>query len=337
MTIPKSTVIIAIEIGVVALLSVHVYSQYSATKISVSPVPRESLLFPTDGKFKLFHELSPSRGSENLYVPAWLPYRPEFTVNTDTLNDRFSYATRTPPHTFRIITLGDSWTYGQFVSTTNNYTELLEEYLNTRVRCTGNTRFEVINLGVPNYDIQYSVERYRRRGQKYNPDLVLWLLIPNDLDEIQEFVDGRTALYLEQMRESGELDVDTASIGNALTQFKKPLEAYLRARRDLVDEMGIQALIQFQKKALASINTYYHGPLMLFSLPSGGQIGEEYLPLIKDFTLSRDNTSYYESPVDLRQKGRLLPDGHPSDQGHALIAEDLFKQLTEQRLIPCKN
>ena len=50
--------------------------------------------------------------------------------------------------TFRIITLGDSFTFGMYINTKDNWTELLEDKLNSDMGCKNISMFEVINLGV---------------------------------------------------------------------------------------------------------------------------------------------------------------------------------------------
>jgi len=327
-------VIIMAEFLAIVFLTTDIYKKHTLPTASVILAPKESFLFPNNGTLRHFREPAP-REYEDLYVPPWLPYEPEFTINSDTLNERFEYSTQNPPTTFRIITLGDSWTFGQFVNTKDNYSERLEDMLNTRLACTSLEKFEVINLGVPSYDIQYSVERFKRRGQKYNPDLVLWLLISNDLDEIQEFVSEKMREYLTQMEERGELDIDLQEVPHALTQFEKPLEAYLKAKEDLINEFGKENLLRFQEAALNKIDDYYKKQLVIFSLPSASNIGDEYKAIIKDFVRARNDTYFYESAINLKENGRLLPDWHPSITGHALIAEDLFEYLTKNQLIPC--
>ena len=110
-----------------------------------------------------------------------------YNINSDTFNERFDYEINKDDKTFRIITLGDSFTFGYIVDTKNNWTELLEDKLN-QLHCANFDKIEVINLGVVGYDIQYSVERFKLRGKKYNPDLVLWLLKGDDFQEIKEIV-----------------------------------------------------------------------------------------------------------------------------------------------------
>src|SRR3990170_4440073 len=45
---------------------------------------------------------------------------------------------------------------------------------------------EVINFGVPMYDIEYTIERFLNRGMKYNPNLVIWFVNGWNFNEINE-------------------------------------------------------------------------------------------------------------------------------------------------------
>ena len=76
------------------------------------------------------------------------------------------------------MTLGDSFTFGVYVNTEDNWTELLEDKLNSiKNICPNTDHFEVINLGVGGYDIEYAAKRYINRGKVYNPNIILLLLV----------------------------------------------------------------------------------------------------------------------------------------------------------------
>jgi len=329
--------VVMVEVVAIVFLGLDIYKKHTLPAASIIPLSKENLLFSKDGEFPDFYE--PIDNDKYRYVPPWLPYEPNITVNLDTLNERFDYTIDKPDNTFRIITLGDSFTFGLNVHTKDNYPEKLEDLLNTRLRCAAHKKFEVINLGVSGYDIQYSVERFRRRGQKYNPDLVLWLLTPGDFHEITAFVRKRMKEYKIQMVEKDELDAqakfERPSKAFSKAKAEKTSEAFSKAKEDIINEFGKENLSQFQGRALYKIDDYYKKQLVIFSLLSRSVIFEEHRLIIQDFVRARNNTSFYESAVDLIGDGRVLPDGHLSITGYALIAEDLFDYLTTNKLIPC--
>ena len=333
MKISLLIIIIVAEVITIIFVGINIYYKHTANfTASISPLSREGLVFNHESELEYFYEPGPA--DESSYIPPWLPYKPKFTINSDTLNDRFEYSIDKPEDTFRIISLGDSWAYGQFVHTENNFSEVLEDLLNDELECGVYKKFEVINLGVPSYDIKYSVERFKRRGAKYDPDLVIWLLIENDFSEINEFIMPRSDFYIKQMQANGELSINKEEFSNAWTQFEKPAQAWLMAIQDQYKELGGEENIsKYQETALHSIYDYYKNTLMIFTLPYGSKIGENNNATLERFARVQAGTYFYESLIDFGDA--LLPDGHPSIEGHRLIANDLFEYLTENNIIPC--
>jgi hypothetical protein len=91
-----------------------------------------------------------------------------------------------PPATIRILNLGDSVAMGWGVSEENTYGQQLEALLNNQG--DGDQRFEVINGGVPGWNLENELAYLQAEGLKYEPDLILLdLTIANDIK-------GRSAL-----------------------------------------------------------------------------------------------------------------------------------------------
>lgn len=325
--------LVVVQLIVIVLIGINVYeNRYTA---SIALIPRESLSFPEDSDLQHFYELNPDYQGQ-VFIPTWLSYTPEITINADTLNERFNYTTEKPEGTFRVIALGDSWTYGMFMNTENNYSEVLEDLLNNELDCDTIMKFEVVNLGVPSYDIRYAVERFRMRGMKYSPDLVLWHLIENDFQEINEFLKPRTKRLAEQASAEGG---DSDGRRGSWREFTKPPDElefgiWQRAVRDQFKEYGEEGVAQYQEEALSLINEYYQGPLVVFSLIHESKIEDKYRPIIGRFVASRANTYFYESELRLRPDG-VLPDWHPNTKGHKMIAYELLRYVTQKNLMPC--
>ena len=139
--------------------------------------------------------------------PEWLKEKVTNIINSDSLNERYEYEINKPDSTYRIITLGDSFTYGLYVNTEENFSEILEDKLNLKLKCKDIPKFEVINLGVAGYDLSYAIERFRKRGNKYNPDLVIWLINFWNFEIINEL---QIPLYKE-LRKEGLKDYNYAT------------------------------------------------------------------------------------------------------------------------------
>lgn len=92
------------------------------------------------------------------------------------LRDR-EYEHPKPAGVFRIVTIGDSVTYGSGGPREAAWGEQLEALLE---RFGSGARFEVLNLGVPGYHIGQSVQRLRVTGLAFEPDLVLYGYVLND-------------------------------------------------------------------------------------------------------------------------------------------------------------
>lgn len=85
------------------------------------------------------------------------------------------------PGTFRIFSLGDSFTFGLGVENDETYPALLEVELNQGTK--NGQRYEVINGGVPGYNLAHYYLVLKHRVLRYNPDLVVVGILPwNDWD-----------------------------------------------------------------------------------------------------------------------------------------------------------
>lgn len=89
-----------------------------------------------------------------------------------------------PPGVFRIVVLGDSVTMGWGVLQDQTYPAVLEKMLNKHppVGWPVNRYYEVLNLGVGNYNTVQEVTTLQEIGLKFNPDLILLGYFINDAE-----------------------------------------------------------------------------------------------------------------------------------------------------------
>ena len=97
-----------------------------------------------------------------------------------------------PPGTFRILNLGDSIVMGWGVREENTYGRQLEAALNEENSSV--LHFEVINAGVPGWNLENALAYLQAEGLKYEPDLILLgLTLTNDIK-------GDSALLADNQR-----------------------------------------------------------------------------------------------------------------------------------------
>jgi len=182
-------------------------------RIIISPTGK--LIIPITTNFSITHcDLSRTRSEDkDLYVELipntyFLCNRDEKTIeikiNSHGFRDR-EFSSMKPLNKVRILAMGDSFTYGWGVSLEDTWPKNLENLLNLNSR----KRFEVLNLGVPGYDIWNIANLLVKKALNLNPDLVIISFIENDvvppeknssIDLYPEYVTNHThrELYIDK-------------------------------------------------------------------------------------------------------------------------------------------
>lgn len=302
--------LVLIELCAVFFLLARIQSLKKSRILSVNVLGKQSVRKNTKSNFKFFKELVPN-SSESLHQTMieenkWINY----STNYDGLNDTKDYFTDKTRGVYRIITLGDSFTFGLNVSTPDNYSEVLEEKLASNTICGKYPQYEVLNLGVPGYDVIYGLERFRLQGQKYNPDLVIWYLKDDDFFEPEEQIQ-------EKMRKWG-IDINK--------DYSQP---YDRALSEITNKDGIQKIIERQAQAMESIRDYYKKKLIILTHAKR----EDVLDKFNDF-VEKDTDAFLLS-INYSE-GQTFTDGHPNELGHRYIADIIYNYLLEKGYVICE-
>jgi hypothetical protein len=105
-------------------------------------------------------------------------------INSYGLRD-YEYSIEKPPNTYRIIVLGDSFTFGHGVELNETYVKVLENLLNKNKK---KWRYEVINFGVPGYSMEEKVVLFKTKGLSLDPNLVILQYLPDDIENFTEIL-----------------------------------------------------------------------------------------------------------------------------------------------------
>ncbi len=82
-----------------------------------------------------------------------------------------AYSVTKPANVLRVLTIGDSFTYGWEVGAEQTYSYYLEQRLASS---------EVLNMGVTAYGIDQAALKYLKYGRRYRPDIVVFAVIGPD-------------------------------------------------------------------------------------------------------------------------------------------------------------
>lgn len=284
----------------------------------VNLINKNELIFASNsGELKYFYEPKPN--SEEHWNPIWLDHEVTNHINSDSFNESKDYKIERDNQTYRIITLGDSFTYGHYIDSSLNYSKVLERRLNQNSNCTRYKKFEVINMGVPGYDVSYTINRFEKRGLKYKPDLVIWLLNPWNFDIYNDLIIPEK----ERLTNNGVLNFD---------QTTKKYVAALRAEENIKNKYGFDYMYYLSANNLLKINIIYTGKLLFTTL---NKYPDKYMKIISKIEVNNKINHLnlfldYETHNDLK-----LLDGHPNQSGHKKIADELFKYISSHYLKNC--
>ncbi len=280
-------------------------------------IDKNNLIFSKLDEYKYYFELKPDISIKD--NPEWLSYEAVYTHNSDGLNDTLNYKIDKPKETFRIVALGDSFTYGHYVDTEDSWPEKLEVYLNESFK--SKQKYEVLNLGVHGFDFLYIVKRFREVGAKYKPDLVLWFESGSGFYRFTELM--RPMINkCEAQNTQTKKEIDERNYHNCWIRAQKEIERqYSREKLDLIlsAELGKFFKIVNPKK------------LIYFSFAKNN-FGQKPLKLMEQWQDDYPEARFVNIVPPL-SKSQYLPDGHPNKEGHKLIAQEILNYLKANQII----
>lgn len=309
---PIIKILIIIQLIIISLLVFLLHNKKNKfyTQTSVSLVSKNTIQQSGTGELKYYYDLRPNNSAT--WSASFLK-EPIINIhNNDGLNDVQNYSVSKEINTFRIITLGDSFTYGQFVNTKNNWTEILENKLNAKKMCKNIDKFEVINFGVPGYDPTYEVEQYHQKGSKYNPDLIVWMLI-----DYARFCDISIPVVSKYAKDTN-------------TNFEDSWEI---VRNNYIKDNNKSEIENNQRKNILKIRNFYQGQIFFIDYYNNHQKIINNITNTNSFNDLATKKYLYEK---FPQKKSRFPDSHPNELGHKLIADILYDQLFKTNQIPCE-
>jgi lysophospholipase L1-like esterase len=163
-----------------------------------------------------------------------------------------------PPGVTRVAVLGDSITFGYWVAEADGFPRQLEALLNG----PAGPRVEVLNFGVPGYNLEQATEVLRARALRFAPDTVVLALCLNDLESAFSYEYGLT-VDRSQRREN-----PLGRVADALLQHSRLFawieyrlaeregrRAFVRTRNPMPGPLYAEAVSQQQAELEARLST----------------------------------------------------------------------------------
>lgn len=259
-----------------------------------------------------FHENKPKSHLKNIYGV-------DIKINSKGLRD-YEYDYSKPAGVLRILVLGDSMTLGWGVHFEDTYPKYLEKMLNAADK---NIRYQVINTGVGNYNLQSEVMFLKREGLKYSPDMIILGYFVNDAEILQPasyFLNRHSYLYTFIM---SKVNILKAKFLN------KDYKEYYQS----LYKRGSKYRTQFEASAeeLKQIVSKRNIPLLIILLPE--------LHNLKEYAF-QDIHAYVQSTFEGYPTVNILPyldanrapsfywvsqeDPHYNRHAHKIVAENLY-------------
>lgn len=309
---------------VIVSLIINIFQKIKLSTPLRNELPKTKVKFTQrnlDSKLKYFYEPIPN--STQIIDLSWMgkkyDYEITYQINSVGMNQLANVEERPKDGVIRIMTIGDSFTFGTNVETEDNYPSQLQAILDSSCK---HNKFEVLNLGVGGYDIQYTTERLRLTGIRYGPDVVVWFLISDDFLRFHE----------KQLPLMREIESNIKYIDEYKKLMKDYPVNYIAKQKILEDLGGVENGLKIQQEYFWGIKKYYSKPLV-FSVFAKMQ--SNYLDILQNSVNSNKNTFLNNDVRDIYKKNSAFPDGHPNVRGYRMIAEDIFTYLKNSKLIPC--
>lgn len=317
-------ILIEIFVGVFILNKAYLAKVKQDKFMGVASIDEKLLIRDGESSLKYFFEPKANEVIED--HPDWLEKKAVYKINGDTLNERFEYDVSKLKSSFRVITIGDSHTFGHFISTSQNYPERIEDQLRFLNKnnsfCRDSKTVEVINLGMMGYDVEYTIHRYKTRGEKYDPDLIIWFIKDDDISQILEQMSPRIKFYKEELAKKNPDFLDDPVIR---------YEVWDKATAELETVFGLDKIINYNDTLIRDFLLNLNIPIVFITYDD-----EQMTRMLLDSYTKLFTNTHVFSELAYDDIDRL-PDDHPSSLGYSNLSNKLVDYLASNQSWFCKN
>lgn len=227
-------------------------------------------------------------------------------------------------NTFRIMLLGDSFTFGHGLNDNETIGHFLEKNLSTKL----SKKIEVLNLGLPGYNSKMEIKRYFSKGIKYKPDLVILFFFSNDYESFD---------VMENLWVSLKKKYNITGISSGKIQKRDLFPSYYEY---LDNDVGIPSLMQNRVikpyKEFLDYNRKNKINTLFVVFPTEDKIKGILLNFFKkesvEYIFLRDMGYCYKSKWIITSE-----DIHPSVYATKKVADYLSENIIKQRLLGFKT
>ena len=242
-----------------------------------------------------------------------------------------------PEGAFRVMLLGDSFTFGEGVRWEDTFGERLQHQLRSSL-----PQVEVLNLGVSKWNTQDEVNYLNRAGHRFDPDLVLVIFVLNDAHHaggLDLWKDFRARYEASGLLKSSYLASYVYSAVAREIYGRRYVEGLLRSA---LDEQTLWRIALGMLSRMNGIAQKLDARFGVVIFPFMYQLDDRY-PFEPLHEMVRVHCEEQGIPVlDLLTAFRgqdyldlwVHPsDQHPNEKGHAIAAEAMTEFLIAEGLI----
>lgn len=264
------------------------------------------------------------------------------------------HSLRKPKDVFRILGIGDSFTYGYGASFEETFLYRLEKMLNQRQN--NHQKIEIIKAGIPVFFPELERIFLEYYGIKYQPDLVLTVFLPND---VVDTYFGKESLKLSsngsiillnnrKLAEFGKFFYFHSHLCRFITVKLWPVFSarFFIRWNDVYKEGGFHEnswkKIENEYSKMANIASGIGAKLVIIYIPEKTlrkrNIDISY-PAIRLSNWCKANNVFFFDILPAFQQGNNMDrfywkEGHCNAEGYKAVAETLYKELIAQKLVP---
>lgn len=222
---------------------------------------------------------------------------------------------------FRIVAIGDSFTFGQGVSNEEAWPKILEQILNTN--SNGSIKYEVLNFGIPGYNLkEYSI--IVQEAIKYSPDLILIGYVGNDVIDNEEFRRIVKKLLENKNLTKGEVATIYSSVELELDEKIRSNVTLLRS----VINTYFAKIFNTTRTIPVVIIDFYGGPKDLDLLDLSNKKNWYIFNIMPTFVAVAKARGYCRENLILHPL-----DPHPNALSHQIFGELIYEYLSSHDLL----